>query len=54
MAIKSGSEKRRLWRKEIQFDDGASAWLIPSKISNFDEVDAYVARLQCEHVQENA
>jgi hypothetical protein len=54
MAIKPGSENKRLWRTEIQFNDGSSAWLIPSKVSNFDEVYAYVAGLQCEHVQEDA
>lgn len=54
MAVKPGSGKKRLWRTEIQFADGSSAWLIPSKISNFDEVNAYVQGLQCEHVQEDA
>jgi hypothetical protein len=54
MAIKPGSEKKRLWRTEIQFNDGSTAWLIPSKVSNFDEVYAYVSALKCEHVQEDA
>jgi hypothetical protein len=54
MAIKPGSNKKRLWRTEIQFTDGSSAWLIPSKVRNFDEVYAYVAGLRCEHVQEDA
>ena len=38
-----------LWRTEIQFKDGESAWLIPGKIANFREVNDYVARLPCEH-----
>jgi hypothetical protein len=38
-----------LWRTEIQFKDGESAWLIPGKIANFPEVNDYVARLPCEH-----
>jgi hypothetical protein len=54
MAIKPGSQDRLLWRTEIQFNDGSSAWLIPSKVSNFDEVYAYIGGLQCEHVQEDA
>jgi hypothetical protein len=54
MAIKPGSGEKRLWRTEIQFNDGSSAWLIPSKISNFDEVYAYVSGLRCEHIQEDA
>jgi hypothetical protein len=54
MRIKPGSEKRRLWRTEIQFNDGSSAWLIPSKVSNYSEVSAFVSGLQCEHIQEDA
>ena len=54
MAIKPGSQRKRLWRTEIQFTDGSSAWLIPSKISNFDEVYSHLKGLQCEHVQEDA
>jgi hypothetical protein len=38
-----------LWRTEIQFKDGESAWLIPRKIANYSEVRAYVDRLPCEH-----
>lgn len=38
-----------VWRTEIQFRDGESAWLIPRKIANYPEVRDYVARLPCEH-----
>ena len=38
-----------LWRTEIQFKDGESAWLIPRKIANYKEVSAYVDSLPCEH-----
>jgi hypothetical protein len=53
MSIKPGSEKRRLWRTEVQFGSG-SAWIIPSKVKNYSEVSAFVNGLQCEHVQEDA
>jgi len=43
-----------LWRTEIQFNDGTSLWLIPSKISNWQEVRAYVEALPCEHAVEAA
>lgn len=54
MSIKPGTEKRRLWRTELQFGDGTSAWIIPSKVSNYDEVRTFVAALKCEHLQEDA
>lgn len=38
-----------LWRVEIHFKSGGSAWLIPNKISNRAEVLADVAALPCEH-----
>jgi len=41
--------RKYLWRTEIQFSNGESAWLIPSKIRNFGEVAALVGRLPCEH-----
>jgi hypothetical protein len=42
---------RSLWRTEIQFDNGESAWLIPLKVSNFREVSDYVNQLPCEHTE---
>jgi hypothetical protein len=42
--------QRRLWRTEIHFRDGRSAWVIPSKVSNYQEVRDYVDGLACEHV----
>ena len=38
-----------IWRIEIQFKDGDSAWLIPRKIANYKEVCDYVDSLPCEH-----
>lgn len=42
---------KTLWRTEIQFRDGGAAWLIPSKVSNFEEVSRYVRALPCEHTE---
>lgn len=38
-----------IWRREIQFKDGRSAWLIPSKVSNFVEIRDFTDKLDCEH-----
>lgn len=43
-----------IWRTEIQFRDGESAWLLPTKISNFSEVNALVRSLPCEHTDVRA
>jgi hypothetical protein len=34
-----------VWRLELNFDDGESAWLIPQSIKNFQEAFAYVDTL---------
>jgi hypothetical protein len=41
-----------IWRTEIQFTNGESAWLLPTKISNFPEVYELLRSLACEHVEE--
>lgn len=46
--------RKYLWRTEIHFTDGRSAWLIPSKIRNYGEVAALVGRLPCEHAEVTA
>jgi len=43
-----------IWRTEIQFNNGESAWLIPPKVSNYAEVVEYVRELPCEHTEVNA
>jgi hypothetical protein len=42
---------KALWRTEVQFRNGDSAWLIPTKISNFGEVSDFVNSLPCEHTE---
>lgn len=42
---------KSLWRTEIQFRNGESAWLIPTKVSNFNEVSEFVRKLPCEHTE---
>jgi hypothetical protein len=42
---------KTIWRTEIQFRNGESAWLIPTKISNYREVSEYVRNLPCEHTE---
>lgn len=43
--------RKFIWRTEIQFKDGESAWLIPAKVSNYREVSEYVRSLPCEQTE---
>lgn len=40
-----------IWRIEIHFKNDGAAWLIPSKISNFQEVRRYIDHLPCEKLE---
>jgi hypothetical protein len=40
-----------IWRIEIHFTGGESAWLIPARVENFAEVLGFVRRLPCEHTE---
>jgi hypothetical protein len=40
-----------IWRVEIQFKNGESAWLLPTKIRNFPEVYAFVRSLSCDYAE---
>jgi hypothetical protein len=42
---------KSVWRTEIQFRDGESAWLIPTKVGNYPEVSEFVRGLPCEHAE---
>ncbi|HMF56538.1 MAG TPA: hypothetical protein VK619_09355 [Pyrinomonadaceae bacterium] len=48
------SNIKGIWRTEIQFKNGESAWLIPVKINNFREVNEFVRNLPCEHTEVRA
>ena len=51
--LKPGTGIKGLWRTEIHFKDGTTAWLIPRKVANFQEVNAFVSNLPCEHSEVN-
>jgi hypothetical protein len=40
-----------IWRIEIHFRNGESAWLIPARIVNVGEVRSLVDGLPCEHTE---
>ncbi len=44
-------QTKAIWRTEIQFGNGESAWLIPAKISNYREVSEFIRNLPCEHTK---
>jgi len=42
---------KAIWRTELQFRNGESAWVIPTKVGNYPEVSEFVRRLPCEHAE---
>lgn len=46
--------RKTIWRTEIRFKNGESAWVIPMKVSNYAEVIPLVDSLPCEHTEERA
>jgi hypothetical protein len=51
--VRPGTGARGLWRTEIWFKNGESAWLLPLRVRNFDDVGGLVASLPCEHSEKN-
>jgi len=49
--VRFRSNIKVIWRTEIQFKNGESAWLIPAKVSNYREVSEYVHNLPCEQTE---
>ena len=49
--VRFRTNRKFIWRTEIQFKGGESAWLIPSKVSNYGEVSEYVHNLPCEQTE---
>ncbi len=45
---------KTIWRTEIRFKGGESAWVIPMKVTNYAEVGPLVDSLPCEHTEERA
>jgi hypothetical protein len=45
--------QKRLWRTEIWFRNGQSAWLLPLRVGNRREVSDFVDGLPCEHTEKN-
>jgi len=43
---------KQVWRIEIQFQGGRSAWLIPIRVANYEEVEAVVRELPCPHTEQ--
>ena len=48
------SGRKTIWRTEVQFKNGESAWLIPPKVINYPEVSEFVRSLPCEHTEVRA
>jgi len=48
------TNSKALWRTEIQFKNGESARVIPTKVSNYGEVGEFINSLLCEHTEARA
>lgn len=44
-ALNRQTQRRYIWRIELAFSDGETAWLIPNRIKNYDEVFGYISKL---------
>lgn len=44
-AFNRRTQRRYLWRKELAFADGETAWLIPNRIKNYNEISTYLDTL---------
>jgi len=53
LRVRPGTSSKDLWRIEIWFRNGESAWLLPLRVRNRDEVGGLVASLPCEHAEKN-
>jgi hypothetical protein len=51
--VRPGTGSKALWRTEIWFRNGESAWLLPLRVRNLAEVDQLVRRLPCEQVEKD-
>ena len=51
--VNPANGQKALWRTEIWFRNGESAWLLPLRVRNFGEVHQLVGTLPCEHVEKN-
>ena len=50
--VSSRPDAKQLWRTEIHFRSGESAWLVPNQIANLGEVLAFVRQLPCEQKED--
>ena len=44
-AFNQRTQRRYLWRKELAFADGETAWIIPNRIKNYNEISAFLDTL---------
>ena len=51
--VRPGTGSKAIWRTEIWFKNGESAWLLPLRVRNFPEVFQLVSTLPCEHTEKN-
>ncbi len=47
-----GLDRKHIWRTELHFANGKSAWLLPSRVKNLDEVYDYLSKMRLERTEE--
>lgn len=45
IAFNQRTQRKYVWRVELAFADGETAWIIPNRVKNYDEVFDYVTQL---------
>lgn len=45
IAYNRTTQRRYLWREELAFENGETAWIIPNRIKNYNEISAYLDTL---------
>ncbi|HEU0300763.1 MAG TPA: hypothetical protein VFR37_14980 [Longimicrobium sp.] len=50
--VREVAGQKKLWRTEIWFRNGETAWLLPLRVRNGREVNEFLASLPCDHVEE--
>ncbi len=44
-AFNQRTQRRYLWRTELAFENGETAWIIPNRVKNYDEISAFLDTL---------
>ena len=49
-AFNQRTQRRSIWREELAFETGETAWIIPNRIKNYSEISAFLDTLPRAHL----